>query len=173
MSGTDPVRAVAIDLALACPAWRKALPQAAGLARSAARAALALGGAAVAGESAVELSLVLADDALVQALNRRWRGRDAPTNVLSFASGDAPLAGRPLLLGDVVLAYETVAREAAAQGKPLADHLRHLIVHGVLHLLGFDHEAAAEAEHMEATERDVLAGLGIADPYRLREDAHG
>ena len=93
---------------------------------------------------------------------------DAPTNVLSFpaAASAPPAPGAPLLLGDVVLAFETVAAEAAAQGKPLADHLAHLVVHGVLHLLGFDHEADAEAERMEALETRLLAGLGIADPYR-------
>jgi probable rRNA maturation factor len=74
--------------------------------------------------------------------------------------------GEALPLGDVVLAYETIAREAAEQGKTLADHLAHLVVHGVLHLVGYDHEAAADAERMEALERTVLSGIGIADPYR-------
>jgi probable rRNA maturation factor len=119
------------------------------------------------------VSLVLAGDAAVRALNRRWRGRDSATNVLSFASGEAGGAGRTVLLGDVVLAFETVAREAAEQGKPLADHFAHLVAHGVLHLLGYDHVKAAEARRMEALERRVLAGLGVGDPYRARVSAHG
>jgi len=120
----------------------------------------------------VEVSVVLADDALVRTLNRDYRGRDTATNVLSFplvdaaaidmASGSAPV---PVLLGDIVLAYETVEREAVAQGKPFADHLRHLVVHGTLHLLGFDHEDDAEATAMERLESEILATFGIADPY--------
>ena len=116
----------------------------------------------------VEVSLVLADDITVQALNRDYRGQDKPTNVLSFAAledGGPALPGEPVALGDVVLALETVLREAREQGKPLADHLRHLTVHGALHLLGFDHESDEEATEMEALEVSILAGLGIADPY--------
>jgi probable rRNA maturation factor len=109
----------------------------------------------------------------VRALNRRWRGRDSATNVLSFPSGETGAGGRAVLLGDVVLAYETVAREAAAQGKTLADHLAHLVAHGVLHLLGFDHAEDAEARRMESLERRVLARLGVADPYHARERSHG
>jgi len=115
------------------------------------------------------LSLVLADDATVRGLNARWRGKDAPTNVLAFASDETPIAGKPVLLGDVVLAYETVAAEAKTQGKSLADHLRHLVIHGVLHLLGYDHIAAAPARRMEALETRILDSLGVPDPYRLRE----
>ena len=110
----------------------------------------------------------LSDDAEQRGLNRTYRGKDCSTNVLAFPQ-TAPAAadpGTPLLLGDVVLAFETVRREAAAQGKPFADHLCHLVVHGVLHLLGFDHEAAAEAAAMEAREVTILAGLGVRDPYR-------
>ena len=108
--------------------------------------------------------MVLSDDSAVRALNRDHRGKDAPTNVLSFPPALVPPAGaRPL--GDVILAYETVRREALEQGKAAADHLRHLVVHGVLHLSGYDHETEAEAEEMEQLEREILAGLGIADPY--------
>ncbi len=115
---------------------------------------------------------MLSEDATVRALNRQWRGQDKPTNVLSFAAGaETAPPGAPCLLGDVVLAYETVAAEAKAQGKPMAHHLCHLVVHGVLHLLGFDHERAAEAERMEALETVILAGLGIADPYEPADPA--
>ena len=99
------------------------------------------------------------DDAGMRRLNEKWRGKDAPTNVLSF-----PQKGGPLL-GDVILAAETVAREAALADKPLEDHMAHLIIHGFLHLLGFDHLAEAEAAKMEQLERVALKSLGISDPY--------
>lgn len=171
MTGRDRAASVEIEVMEPCRLWRGALPDAPLLAREAARAALAASGVGLA--PAAELAIVLADDAAVRALNRRWRRRDEPTNVLSFASQEAASGPLPQLLGDVVLSFETVRREAAAQGKPLADHFRHLVVHGVLHLLGFDHLANAEAERMEALERRVLGGLGIADPYAQRESAHG
>ncbi|HEX9490829.1 MAG TPA: rRNA maturation RNase YbeY [Stellaceae bacterium] len=160
-----------IDIAEPCTRWRERLPDVDRLCGEAARAALAGAGTAL---GPAELSIVLGDDALVQALNRQWRGHDKPTNVLSFAALPPTLPpGAPRLLGDVVLAFETLAAEAAAQGKPLAHHLRHLVVHGVLHLLGFDHAAAGEAERMEALEVAVLAGLGVPDPYRVTEASHG
>jgi len=129
------------------------------------RRALAAAGGPV---DPVELGIVLTDDAQVQALNKAWRGQDKPTNVLSFAAQEGEQAGAcalPLQLGDLVLAYDTVAREAGEQAKSLADHATHLIVHGVLHLLGFDHITDGDAERMEALETEILAGLGIADPY--------
>ncbi len=115
----------------------------------------------------VEVSVLLTDDAEVQTLNRQWRGKDKPTNVLSFPAPAQPLppgAARPL--GDVVLAYDTVLRESAEQSKPLEHHLAHLLVHGTLHLLGQDHETGeAEADAMEALEIAALATLGIPNPY--------
>ena len=170
----DPRRSidVEIDLTEPTPGWRRALPDIERLCAEAARAALRR--ADTAPGAPAELSIVLGDDALLQALNKQWRGQDKPTNVLSFPVAPAALPpGAPRLLGDVVLAFETVTAEAQAQAKPLADHLRHLVVHGVLHLLGFDHEAAAEAERMEALETEVLAGLGVPDPYRAVEASHG
>lgn len=165
---------VAIDIAAPAPQWRKGVPDFAARVDRIARAALAAAALPVTGaDDGAELSIVLGDDAMVRTLNRRWRGRDAPTNVLSFASGDAPGHGQPLLLGDVVLAYETVAREAATQGKTLADHLAHLVVHGTLHLLGYVHESDADAARMEALERRILAENGVADPYAVREPADG
>jgi probable rRNA maturation factor len=162
---------LAIDIAEASPLWRQNLGDVDALCLSAAQGALAtaqdLGGPA-------ELSLVLGDDAMLRTLNCRWREQDKATNVLSFPALDgAHPEGAPLLLGDVVLAFETVATEAAAQSKPLANHLRHLVVHGVLHLLGFDHETAADAERMEALETAVLEQLGVPDPYRPHEASDG
>ncbi len=126
------------------------------LARRAARATLSTDATAPEGE----LCLVLADDRLQRTLNRRFRGKDRSTNVLSFDSA-------PAGLGDIVLALETVQAEAEAQGKSLADHVSHLVVHGVLHLMGHDHVGAAEARRMERLEGEILAELGIGDPYRL------
>lgn len=114
-----------------------------------------------------EVGVVLTDDARVRALNAAYRGKDKPTNVLSFPGldPDEPMTDGPVLLGDVVVAFETTAREAAEGGKPLRDHLTHLLVHGTLHLLGHDHEVEDEAEEMEALEVALLASLGVADPY--------
>ncbi len=117
-----------------------------------------------------EVSLALTDDAAIKALNRDWRGIDKPTNVLSFPATAPKLAGVPALLGDVIVAYETLAREAAEEDKPVLHHLAHLAVHGYLHLLGYDHGTDSEAEAMEAMERDILSTLGIADPYALARE---
>lgn len=110
-----------------------------------------------------ELSVVLSDDAQVQVLNRDYRGKDRPTNVLSF-----PQTGP--LLGDIVLAHETVAREAAEKGASFDAHLTHLVMHGWLHLQGFDHQTDATAAEMEAIEIAALATLGIDNPYQLNDD---
>jgi probable rRNA maturation factor len=118
---------------------------------------------------------VLGDDVMVRDLNRQFRDRDEATNVLSFATLDDDSAPTPddgpVLLGDVIVAYETTAAEAAADGKTIAAHLSHLVVHGVLHLLGQDHIEDGEAEEMEALERRILAELGIPDPYAIEERA--
>ncbi|WP_109576642.1 rRNA maturation RNase YbeY [Aminobacter sp. AP02] len=114
----------------------------------------------------VELSLVFTDDDSIQSLNAEWRQKDKPTNVLSFpAFPMAPGDALPPMLGDIVLAYETVVREAELEQKPLENHITHLIIHGLLHLLGYDHESDEEAEEMEALERQALARLAIPDPY--------
>lgn len=113
-----------------------------------------------------ELSLTFTDDAHVAELNTRWRGRGGPTNVLSFPLIEIePGAQLPPMLGDIVIALETVSREAEEQGKPLIDHLTHLVVHGLLHLLGYDHVDDDEAETMELVERRILRHLAIPDPY--------
>lgn len=119
-----------------------------------------------------EVSILLTDDAAICSLNREWRGVDKPTNVLSFpARAATPGVAQPLL-GDIVIAYETVAREAAAERKPLHHHLAHLAVHGFLHLMGYDHQDDAQAAVMEQLERDILARLEIGDPYRADELRH-
>lgn len=115
---------------------------------------------------AAEWSVVLTDDARIRELNRDWRGFDKPTNVLSFPAAEADADDPGPLLGDVVVAFETCAREAAEETTSFDDHFVHLLVHGLLHLFGFDHEDDAEAEEMEGLETEILAGLGIADPYR-------
>jgi probable rRNA maturation factor len=117
--------------------------------------------------------VVLCGNALIRELNREWRGYDAPTNVLSFPAGGDP-ASAPLL-GDIVIAFETASREAFEAGKPLRDHVAHLLVHGFLHLIGHDHVVAVEAAAMETLERAILGRLGIDDPYRasLIEEAAG
>lgn len=111
-----------------------------------------------------EISLVLVDTESGREWNRQYRHRDYPTNVLSFPVA-LPPGVKSDLLGDLILCAPVVAAEASAQGKPLADHYAHLCIHGSLHLLGYDHQDAAEAERMEALETRILARLGIADPY--------
>jgi probable rRNA maturation factor len=131
----------------------------------AAAIAAALAQTAVELAQGAEISLVFTDDSAIRTLNRDWRQQDKPTNVLSFPAVDpAAIAAAPLL-GDIVIAQETVQREADAEGKTFEDHLTHLVVHGFLHLLGFDHIDDDEAEEMEGAERAILARLGIADPY--------
>jgi probable rRNA maturation factor len=153
---------LSVETAVHSGVWWAACPEAEALAEGAARAALVAADV----RPPVIVDVVLTDDAEQRRLNRDYRGKDAPTNVLSFPLGDAAPGGGPVMLGDVILAFETVAREAGEQDKPLADHLRHLVVHGVLHLLGFDHETDAEAAVMEARESEILAELGVPDPYR-------
>jgi probable rRNA maturation factor len=132
------------------------------------RRAIAAAAAAAAAPARSRLAVLLTDDATLRSLNRRWRGIDKPTNVLSFppaASGRNDGCGAPASLGDIAIAYETAAAEARAEDKPLPHHLAHLAVHGFLHLLGHDHESEGEAETMERTERVILARLGLPDPY--------
>ena len=118
-----------------------------------------------------ELAVMLTDDAGIQTLNKNWRGIDKPTNVLSFPAVQPPSGvepddtDTPRMLGDIAIAYETTRREAGEEDKTFENHLSHLAVHGFLHLVGYDHEKDGEAEAMEALEREILAQLGIADPY--------
>jgi len=161
LSEASTVAVPAIDVLVESPAW-SAEPDAAATVRRAIQAA-----ADAASGAAGEVAVVLSDDAAIRALNRDWRNLDKATNVLSFP---APLhPGAPVLLGDVVIAYETTAREAAAEGKPFAHHLAHLAVHGFLHLLGYDHESEPAAHDMEHLETRILARLGVPDPYLPRD----
>ena len=112
-----------------------------------------------------EVGIILSDDATVRGLNRDYRGKDQATNVLSFATNPPPIPGLRHPLGDIVLGFSTVQAESRRFGRSLEHHVQHLVVHGYLHLLGFDHETADDAETMEALETGILAGLGVADPY--------
>lgn len=156
IEGPHPIVAA---IEIASPLWRNVND-----AESCVRGALAAAAARVGGDG--EVSILLADDAAVRALNRDWRGLDKPTNVLSFPAQASKLAGVPALLGDIAIAYETLEREAAKEDKPMLHHLAHLVVHGYLHLMGYDHQTDSEAEAMEALEREILHGLRIPDPYR-------
>ena len=113
-----------------------------------------------------ELAIVLGDDSAIRALNRDWRGKNAPTNVLSFpAAAAGKRRSASPYIGDIVIAYQTVAREAVAEGKPFSHHLAHLAIHGFLHLLGYDHENDRDAHRMERLERKILKRMAIPDPY--------
>ena len=151
-----------------CAHWRDADLDTALIGRAAAAAVRA-----AIGDQAqeYELTVLLTSDAEARALNLKWRGKDRPANVLSFPlSDEAGQCGHVRLLGDVVLAFETVAGEARNSGLPLSDHATHLVVHGVLHLLGYDHQSDSQADIMEDLERRVLAGLGLADPYEMARE---
>ena len=150
-----------------CQGWTEALDDVPALCRRAVDEAWR---AASPGGGPAEIGIALADDAEAARLNARYRGLDRPTDVLSFASGEKPggihrPGDPPVMLGDIVVAYETSARDAARDDKPLADHLQHLVVHGLLHLLGYDHETDDDARRMEAMEVEILRRLGVGDPY--------
>jgi probable rRNA maturation factor len=177
--------APAIDIKVDSPLWKAQRGVKAVLQRAICEAA------AMAATSGGELAIVLTDDSAIRTLNRDWRGKDQPTNVLSFPanspapslprkrgrvraacglaagerSGRAGARGRVRLLGDIVIAYETMAREALAEQRPFAHHLAHLAVHGFLHLVGHDHAADADADAMETLEVAVLARLDVPNPY--------
>jgi len=118
------------------------------------------------GYEPAEVSVVLADDDFVHILNREYREKDQPTNVLSFENAIKPPKGQPWLAGDIVVAYQTVVREAKAQGKTVSAHLAHLLIHGALHLQGYDHLTAKQAKPMETLEIKIMKRLGYDNPYR-------
>ncbi len=150
------------DVAVECAAW-SAVPDPEAVVTGAINAAASL--AQIKLRHGAEVSVLLTDDAQVRELNRIWRKQDKPTNVLSFPGTDAGRIEQSPMLGDIVIAFETVEREARAELKTLPHHLSHLVVHGFLHLLGFDHITEADAEKMEDLERLVLASLAVPDPY--------
>lgn len=158
-------RGLEIDILTEAEGWA-ALPDAETLVRRAVAAALTEG-AELEEDVTFEVSVTLTDDARIRTINREWRDKNKPTNVLSFPAAEVPEGVTPVPLGDIIVAFETVAAEARDEDKSLADHFTHLIVHGTLHLVGYDHEDEDEAEEMEDTERHILAGLGIADPYAM------
>jgi probable rRNA maturation factor len=159
---------ILIDVIVRSARW-KAAPKAVATIRKAISAAANAVSTPPAG-----LAIVLCDDSAIRALNRQWRGQNAPTNVLSFPAAVPPGRGRKTdggrrpaspYLGDIAIAYETVARESVAEGRSFPHHLAHLAVHGFLHLIGHDHDNDHDAQAMERLERRILAGLGIPDPY--------
>ena len=150
-----------VDFVETSRAWRGLAAR--GIARQAIAAAAVECGITL--RRGAELCVHLVGDADIQTLNAQWRGINAPTNVLSFPAADPAGLREARLLGDVLIAFETVSREAEHERKALRDHYRHLVVHGFLHLLGFDHVEDGQAEAMEALETRVLARLGVADPY--------
>lgn len=158
--------AIEIDIRIEAAGWRASTISPESLATEAVRAALS---AVDIDATAAELSILLTDDTEIAALNRQWRDKPGATNVLSFpgaalTDGGTP-AGAPVLLGDIVIAFETATAEAGAAEIPFSDHLRHLVIHGVLHLLGYDHENDADAAIMERCEVEILGTLGVPDPY--------
>jgi probable rRNA maturation factor len=164
-SGLSVAAAPTIDIVVQSPLWASE-PKAETILRRA--IALAAEGRTSAQD---EVAVILTDDAAIRKLNREWRGFDKPTNVLSFPTQDrrAGAPAGPALLGDIVISYETTAREALAQSKPFSHHLAHLAVHGFLHLLGYDHDSDTAAWEMEHLEARILAALDVPDPYLLRD----
>ncbi len=168
-----------IDIIIETESWQQALPT---VERVVERAAAATFSQATRGGGHWQTAILLADDATLRDLNRRFRGQDKATNVLAFPAHEDsaryadPAVESPIIAGDepqqwgdVALAFETVAREAAEQDKSLADHLSHLVTHGLLHLLGHDHQDSAAALRMEALEREILWQIGVADPYAAED----
>jgi probable rRNA maturation factor len=153
---------LALEISIPSALWR-GLPRARAIARE--TIAACIDEAKIPQRERTSVSLCLSDNARVRELNARWRGLDKPTNVLSFPAAPVGSPGEEVMLGDIALAYETMADEAETSGVELADHYRHLVAHGFLHLMGYDHQTHEEAERMEALETRILARLGVADPY--------
>lgn len=167
-SDSEPQPSIDIDVVVDCGAWEH-VAGAETLVREAAAAA-----ARDLGLSNIEVCVALSDDAQVAELNGSYRGKPKPTNVLSFpASPMLPVEGEPRFIGDIVLALETLQREAGELGISLAHHMQHLVVHGLLHLVGYDHQTDDEAREMEGLEVRILSRLGIADPYEAAGDPVG
>jgi len=155
--------APAIDIQVASLLW-KAQP----LAEQTVRAAIAAAAAALSTADG-EVSILLTDDKAIRALNRDWRGIDKPTNVLSFPAPDATPGATPKMLGDIVMAYETLAQECDQEDRVFLHHLAHLTVHGFLHLIGYDHQTDAQADEMEGLESKIMTRMNLPDPYLARD----
>jgi probable rRNA maturation factor len=158
--------ALSVDIDLQSPLWAEQ-PAAEQTVRDAIATAAALS------TSAGEVSILLADDSAVRVLNREWRGIDKPTNVLSFPAPKKLPQGPAAVLGDIVIAYETLKRESDDEGREFLHHLTHLTVHGYLHLLGYDHQTETEAAVMEALESRIMTHMQLPDPWQDREQSGG
>lgn len=156
-----------IDVAVEGEDWRVAAPGLEHLAERVVEACLAVANPHL--SEGAELSVLFCDDAKIRTLNEAWRSQDKATNVLSFPAASLSQLPSARILGDVAVAFQTAQREARDEGKPFKDHVAHLLAHGLLHLLGFDHENDEDAERMEAIERDALGRLGVPDPYRAQD----
>ena len=172
------VDGVELDISVSDDRWAPLINDAEAFCRPIIAAALAAAERVDAGPRGnVEVSVVLSNDAEVAALNSKFRDKAGPTNVLSFPlwseDGGPIVPDAPVVLGDIVFAYDTIVAEAVAQEKTPDNHLRHLLVHGVLHLVGFDHIEENEAELMEAMETQILQGLGVLDPYAALPESNG
>ncbi len=152
-----------VEIVVACELWRSACPDIEEVCLQAVRAVLAE-------RRCGEVSVLLDGNLRVRDLNSAWRNRDMPTNVLAFPAGPPPSQGVPHPLGSIVLAYETVCEESRDQGRMFRDHAAHLVVHGTLHLLGYDHVRDEDAAAMESRESRILGSLGLDDPHRGRVD---
>ena len=163
-------RMLHIDVTVECSKWSAALPDVVILAKDACATAFLNARVDIDSQS-FEASIVLADDCLLKGLNQKYRNRNESTNVLSFPTAikETPHVEIPILLGDIIVSYETAIDEARLEGKSLSNHLCHLIVHGMLHLLGFDHQLSVDADTMEAIEINVLQKLNIANPYEIEK----
>ncbi len=156
------IAAPSIDIQLASPLWG-AQPQAEQTVRDTIAAAAALA------KAVGEVSIVLTDDAAIQLLNRDWRGIDKPTNVLSFPASPMKAGGTAKMLGDIVIAYETLAQECDDEDRVFLHHLAHLTVHGFLHLIGYDHQTETQADAMEGLESKIMSVMKMPDPYLTRD----
>jgi probable rRNA maturation factor len=155
--------APAIDIQVASPLW-----QAQPLAEQTVREAIAAAAAALSTADG-EVSILLTDDKAFRALNRDWRGIDKPTNVLSFPAPDTTASAPPKMLGDIVMAYETLAQECDEEDRVFLHHLAHLTVHGFLHLIGYDHQTDSQADAMEGLESKIMTRMNLPDPYLARD----